>query len=140
MDSMEKADLSSYHRYQRRLARGGFTAVVAVALVMYVAGYGSLARGVVLGALFSVLNFVLMAQILPYQLGVGRNRGRASLVALGSLGLRLALMAVPLIVSARSDRFNFWATAAGLFTIPVSIFVDHTIVRRLGRFRIQQSG
>ncbi|SHF41144.1 ATP synthase I chain [Desulfacinum infernum DSM 9756] len=137
-DPLERADLSGYHGYQRRLARGAFTVSVMTGLLAYVAGYGAAAKGLVLGSLFSVLNFVLMAQILPYQLGVGANRTRATGIALGSLGVRLALMAVPLIVAARSDRFNFWAAAAGLFTIPVAIFVDHAFLQRFSRFRIQE--
>ncbi|SMC16845.1 ATP synthase I chain [Desulfacinum hydrothermale DSM 13146] len=134
---METADLSDYHRYRRRLTRGAFTAAVMAGLLLHVAGYSAVAKGLVLGSLFSVLNFALMAQMLPRQMGLGGRRARATAWALGSLTVRLALMAIPLVVASKSDRFNFWAAAAGLFVVPVAIFMESVVWQRLSRYRVQ---
>ena len=132
---MGRESLSSYYSYRRRLSRAVFTSSVLVALCMYLVGYAGVARGLVLGSLFSVLNFAVMAQFLPYQVKMGSRR-KAFGIALGSLIARLALMGIPLVVALKTESFNFWAVAAGLFTVPAAVVVDNIGWKRLRFFRI----
>ncbi len=83
-----------------------------------------------MGSLFSVLSFVLMAHILPYQVGVGGKRKTATGVAFVSFVIRLGLMAIPLIIAAKNRNFNLWAAIAGLFTVQAAVYVEHFVVRR----------
>lgn len=97
--------------------------VVVVAAVLFAIGYKDVARGLLLGACFSVLNFLLLAQGLERQVGYGRRR--ATVFAFGSIILRLALLAIPLGVALKLDSFDFWSVVLGLFCIPLAILVDH---------------
>ena len=63
-----------------------------------------------------------MAEFLPLRLS--SERRRASIYAFGSLVLRYALMAIPLIIAATSGAFSFAATAAGLFMVPLVALID----------------
>lgn len=122
--------MEAYRAYQRRLARGAFTTAVMVGLVLYALGYGAAAKGLVLGALFSVLNFVIMAHLLPSQLGSGTERKKATGVAFLSLVLRWGLMAIPLSVGIKSEKFSLWAVVVGLFAVQGAIFFEHFVIRR----------
>ncbi len=119
-----------YHSYQRRLVRGAFTAAVMVGLVVYLLGFVAVAKGLVLGALFSVLNFIVMAYVLPYQVGAFKSRKRATGLAFVSLAFRFGLLAIPLIVGLKSDQFKFWAVVVGLFTVQLAIMGEHLVIRR----------
>ncbi len=66
---------------------------------------------VLVGGAFSAVNFALMGQALRYRLS--DNRKAATRRSLFSLLLRYALLAIPLVLAVRSDRFNFPATAVG---------------------------
>lgn len=123
-------EIGGYYAYQRRLARGAFTGAVVLGLILYAFGYSAVAKGLVLGSLFSVLSFVLMAHVLPYQVGVGGRRKAATGVAFVSFAIRLGLMAVPLIIAAKSEKFNLWAAIAGLFTVQVAIYMEHLVLKR----------
>ena len=69
---------------------------VMIGLVVYAIGYTAAAKGLVLGALFSVLNFVVMAHVLPLQVASSQTKKKATMGAFASLVLRLCLLAIPL--------------------------------------------
>jgi len=129
MSATEALDTTALVRFQRRVTRRAFGLFVVAGLVLFAMGYRPMARGVVLGALFSVLNFALMARLLPLQ--VGYKRRGASVFAGFSMLARMALMAVPLIVAFKGATFHWIGVAAGLFAVPAGVFVDQWISRRL---------
>ena len=92
---------------------------ISAALIFLVAGAKPISKGLVLGTLFSILNFILIAQSLPSQLE--RGRGKTFLICLGSVWMRYAVLAVPLIVAAKFESFNFFAAAAGILMVQVVI-------------------
>jgi uncharacterized membrane protein YadS len=86
---------------------------------LIITGYTSLGKGLILGSLFSVLNFLLMALVIPYH--VGHGRGKSFLIPLTSICGRFALMAIPLIYSVKHSQIAVSTVAIGLFIIPISI-------------------
>ncbi len=117
--------MEAIREVQKRYGSAVMWVVIPAALVFIAAGLPSVGKGLVLGALFSILNFVLMGQTLP--LRIGRTRNAAIAVSLGSLGFRYAVMAVPLIVAIRYEAFQPAATAVGLFMIQIVILADHIV-------------
>lgn len=93
------------------------------ALVFLLFGFKPIARGLVLGALFSVVNFVLIGQLLPRKLG--KSKGKLYLFSLGSTALRFLLLSLPLILAIKSPRFDLAATVVGIFMIQIVILIDH---------------
>ena len=108
---------------QKRYGSAVMAAVIPAALIFIAAGHAPAGKGLVLGALFSILNFVLMGQTLPLRLG--RTRNRAVVVSLGSIGVRYALLSVPLILAIRYDAFHPATTVVGMFMVQVVILADH---------------
>jgi hypothetical protein len=92
---------------------------IGAAMIFLVAGAKPISKGLILGTLFSILNFVLIAQSLPTRLDKGR--GKTLLICLSSVWLRYVVLAVPLIVAAKLESFNFFAAAAGILMVQVVI-------------------
>ncbi len=107
----------------RRYCKGALIIGAATGVAAFAAGYPAVGRGGVLGTVFSMLNFILMGATLPWKIAVDRRRALAG--SLVSLTGRCAVMAVALVIAARSDRFELWSTAAGLFAVPLCILGDH---------------
>lgn len=116
---------------QKRYGTTSMMAAIFVGIVFILLGHKAQAKGLILGSIFSVLNFVLMGEILP--LMVGSSRKRSSFVSFGSVAVRYGLLAVPLILALKMERLDFTATVFGLFMVQIMIMGDHLIKRFQGR-------
>lgn len=115
----------SMHRY----CSIALIAAAAAGSAMMVLGLRPMGKGLILGAVFSVINFILMATALPIRIGLGRKK--ALLFSLGSIQIRYALMAVPLVISLklRQDLFAVSTVAVGLFMVQLAILGDQLWMR-----------
>ena len=95
----------------------GFALIIAVEK--------SLGKGLVLGALFSVINFVLIGETLPMK--IGQTRKKTVLLSLLSIFFRYLLMAIPLILAVKYEQFHLVTTIVGLFMVQLTILADHLI-------------
>ena len=102
------------------------TVAIIAGLVLVVIGQQPIGKGLVLGAIFSVVNFVLMGETLPMRLG--KSKRRTVTIALGSIMFRYVLLAIPLVVAIKFDQFNVFATILGIFMIQLVILGDHFFV------------
>ncbi len=98
---------------------------IGVSIIFLIFGEKAMCRGLVLGAFFSVLNFVLMAQTL--HLKIKPERTKASISALGNVFFRFAFMAIPLFFAIQYPRFDLMTTIVGLFSVQTVILVDHLL-------------
>jgi hypothetical protein len=96
---------------------------------MMLFGLRPMGKGLILGTIFSVINFILMATALPMRIGLGRKK--AFIFSLGSIHIRYALMAVPLLISLklRQDLFAVSTVAVGLFMVQMAILGDQLWMR-----------
>lgn len=110
---------------QKKYGSRAMAVAIVVGLILVAVGYKPLAKGLVLGSLFSVINFVLIGETLPARLG--KSRRKTFLVALGSILFRYGLMAAPLIVAIKMEQVELATTVAGLFMIQLVILVEHVL-------------
>ena len=96
---------------KRYCSRAMATAVLIGAALIF-GGLPAWGKGLIAGTLFSVLNFILMAEALPYH--IGKSQRRAAVFSLGSILLRYSLMAVPMILALVYRLFH----PADDFTVP----------------------
>jgi hypothetical protein len=82
-------------------------------------------KGLVLGTIFSVINFVLIGQALP--LRIGQSKGKTFFLSLGSIFCRYILMAVPIVVAVKYKQFDLAGAILGLFMIQIVILADHIL-------------
>ncbi len=108
---------------QKKFGSRALATGVVLGLMLVLLGYNTLAKGLVLGTLFSVFNFVLMGQVLPLLLA--QSRRRSVLISFGSILGRYILLAIPLLIAAKLTNFNFFATALGIFMVQIVISGEH---------------
>ena len=84
-------------------------------------------KGLALGSLFSIINFLLLGESIP--LALGKTRMKAGMIGLASILVRFSVLAFPLWVGLKSPSFNFAAVVAGIFSIQVVTLVEYLIIR-----------
>jgi hypothetical protein len=110
---------------QKKYGSRAMAVAIVVGLLLVAIGYKPLAKGLVLGSLFSVINFVIIGETLPARLG--KSRRKTFLFALGSIFFRYALMAAPLIVAIKMEQVELATTVVGLFMIQLVILAEHLL-------------
>lgn len=119
---------------QKKYGSRAMVMALVAAFIFLLTGQKEICRGLVLGTVFSVINFVLMGQFLAGR--IKETRGRASVAAMKGLVFRYAVLAIPLVVSVKFTRFDVPATVVGLFMVQLAILSDH-MFRGLPLFRRQ---
>jgi len=98
------------------------TSIMAGSLLI-VANYSPIGKGLILGTLFSILNFILMGETLPKRMDTSVRKTFAK--ALGSILFRFTLLAIPFVAAIKSDMFNLFAVLVGVFMVQIMILLDH---------------
>ena len=101
-----------------------WTAII-IGICFFLAGQKTVGKGLILGTLFSVVNFILIGQALPMR--IGKSKRKTFFLSLGSIFFRYALMALPIIVAVKFEQFNLVAAIVGLFMIQYIILADHIL-------------
>ncbi len=109
---------------QKKYCSLSLVTAIIVGFFLIIAGQSTVGKGLILGTLFSSINFALMGEVLPHK--VGKSRGKTYLVAVGSIISRYLLLAVPIVLCIRSpERFNLFAVIIGIFMVQLVILLDY---------------
>jgi hypothetical protein len=98
-----------------------------VASGLIIMNQNAMAKGLLLGTLFGIANFILLGMTVP--LTIGKTRTRASFMSLTSLLVRFALLTIPMVVGMKSAAFSFGAVVVGVFSIQIITLVEYLVVR-----------
>ena len=117
--------MESVKQTQKSYGSRAIWIAIAVGFGFFLAGYKPMGKGLVLGTIFSVINFVLIGQALP--LRIGHSKGKTLFLSLGSIFCRYMLMAVPIVVAVKYEQFDLVGAILGLFMIQLVIMADHIL-------------
>jgi hypothetical protein len=112
---------------QKRISSRTLACAVVAALILVGLGENTVAKGLLLGTCFSILNFCLMGIFIP--MSVSSPRRKLGLTGLASILLRYAVLAVPLIVGIKSAKFNFAAVVVGVFGVQIMTLIEYLVIR-----------
>jgi len=115
--------MEQIRKIQKRYCSTALAVAIFAALLFFLAGQKPVGKGLILGTLFSILNFILMGETLPMRLL--KARGKTFLVSIGSISVRYLLLAVPLVVAIKVEQFNLIAAIWGIFMIQFVILSEH---------------
>ena len=115
--------MESLRQTQKKYCSRAITAAIFVGLFLILAGQKPVGKGLILGTVFSIVNFILMAQMLPIR--IGKSKNKTFFLSFGSIVLRYFLLAVPLVIAIKFDQYNFIAVVFGIFMIQFIILADH---------------
>ena len=117
--------MESVKATQKKYGSRAIWIAIIVGLCFFLSGLKPVGKGIILGTIFSVANFILIGKALP--LRIGRSKRKTFFLSLGSIFFRYALMALPIIVAIKFEQFNLVAAIVGLFMIQFVILADHLV-------------
>jgi hypothetical protein len=112
---------------QKRISSRAMLSALFLGAVFFLFHEKTVAKGLVLGTCFSVLNFYLLGKSIPMVLG--QTRRMASFIGLGSMLFRYILLAIPLVVAIKSASFDFVAVVGGIFAVQIVTLLDYIVIR-----------
>ena len=110
---------------QKKYCTRAITAAIFMGFFFIIAGQKPVGKGLILGTIFSIVNFIIMGETLP--LRIGKSSNKTFLLSLGSIFLRYILLAVPLIIAVKFEEYNFISVIFGIFMIQLFILADHFV-------------
>jgi len=115
--------METLRQTQKKYCSRAITVAIIVGFFLILAGQKPLGKGLILGSVFSVVNFILIGETLPMR--IGQSKERTFFLSLGSILLRYFILAVPLIMAIKLEQFNLFAVIFGIFMIQFVIFTDY---------------
>jgi hypothetical protein len=115
--------MESIRRTQKKYGSRALAIAVIIGFSTFLIGQNSLGKGLILGTLFSVVNFILMGETLPLKLG--RSSKKTFFISLFSMLLRYLLLAVPLVIAVKFEQFHILSAIIGVFMVQIVIVADH---------------
>ena len=117
--------MEAVKQVQKKYSSVALTFSIGVALIFILMGHKPLGKGLILGAIFSVLNFILMGKSIV--LNFGRSKAKTFSISMGSIIIRYLLLAIPLIAAVKYEQFNLVAAILGIFMIQLVIVAEHVL-------------
>ena len=114
-------------RVQKKICSWSMTSALIVAVFFMLVHERAIAKGLLLGTCFSIINFILMGRSIPMTLG--QSRAMAGLIGLISILSRYVVLAIPMIMAIKMASFNFVAVVVGIFAVQIITLVDHILIR-----------
>jgi len=116
--------MNTVRQTQKTYCSRALVAAILIALAFIFAAQKPFAKGLIIGTLASIVNFILIGESLPRRI-LQSSQIKSLGFTLGSILLRFGLMAVPLVVGIKSEGFNLLAVVIGLFMVQMMILIDH---------------
>lgn len=115
--------MDSIRQAEKKYCSRAIVLAIIVGGILIACDLTALGKGLILGCLFSIVNFIALGGTIPMHLGKARRT--ASVIAAGSIGVRMMLLAVPMVVAIKSDDFHLVTTVIGLFLVQLNILADY---------------
>lgn len=116
---------------QKRICSWALSGALILAAVFLIFAQKAVAKGLVLGTCFSILNFMLLGRSIPLLLG--RSRAKAGVVGFGSMLTRYGVLAVPIVIGVKWATFDLVAVIIGVFAVQIMILLDHLVIQPIQR-------
>ncbi|MES0445885.1 MAG: ATP synthase subunit I [Desulfobacterales bacterium] len=98
---------------------------IVAGLLFILANQSPVGKGLILGTVFSIVNFILIGETIPQKIGKSKNKN--IFLSLVSILFRYLILAVPIILAIKFEQFNLFSAIAGIFMVQLVILADHAI-------------
>jgi hypothetical protein len=117
--------MESVSQTQKKYGSRAMIIAIIAAFILILAGLKPVGKGLMLGTIFSVINFVLIGHTLPLRLS--QSKRKTFFLALASIFFRYLLLAVPVIVAVKFEQIALPAAIFGIFMIQLVILADYIL-------------
>ncbi|MDY6880182.1 MAG: ATP synthase subunit I [Desulfatiglans sp.] len=112
---------------QKKICSWAISFALLAALVFLLFDEKAIAKGLILGTFFSIINFILMGKSIP--MVIGKSRPRARMIGMASILMRYVLLAIPMIVGVKSASFSFVAVVVGIFSVQIVTLLNYILIK-----------
>ena len=127
--------MESIRQTQKKYCSRAITAAIFAGLLFILAGWKPIGKGLILGTIFSIINFIIMGELLPLKLGKSKNK--TYFFSLISIFSRYILLAIPLLIAVKFDQFNLISVVFGIFMVQLFILAEQIFVNFSSKRRNQ---
>ena len=114
--------MDSVRQTEKKYCARALTSAIFIGFALMFISMKPVGKGLILGTLFSILNFILIGETLPSR--IHQSRKKAAVLAFGSILFRFLLLAIPLFVAIRNETFSLFGVIFGLFMVQLMILAD----------------
>jgi hypothetical protein len=118
--------MESIRQTQKKYCSRAITAAIFAGLFFILAGQEAIGKGLILGTIFSIINFIIMGEMLP--LKIGKSKNKTFFFSLGSIFSRYILLAIPLLIAVKSDQYNLISVVVGIFMVQFFILAEQVFI------------
>ena len=123
--SFSSLAMSDYATLKKTLIKKALLLSLAAACIFLALNLKSVAKGIALGSIFSVVEFKLMTLRLERRF----TRQKRARDYFGLVG-RFFLLSIPLVIAIKLPSINFAATVVGIFAVKAAIYYHFLISNR----------
>lgn len=125
--------MNTIRETQKKYCSRALTFAILTAVIFIAADQKVIGKGLILGTIFSIINFILMGESLPARLGKAKKK--TFFFSLGGIVVRFALLAVPVVVGIKNSGIDLIAVVFGLFMVQLVLLADHITGSIVSKFR-----
>ena len=117
--------METIRQTQKKYCTRAITVAIFAGLLFILIDYKPIGKGLILGTVFSILNFILMGEMLP--LKIGKTKGKTFMFSLSSIFFRYFILAIPMVMAIKLEQYNLISVVVGIFFVQVFIMADHLL-------------
>lgn len=117
--------MESIRQTQKKYCSTAIAVAIVAGLLFILANQSPVGKGLILGTVFSIVNFILIGETIPQKIGKSKNKN--IFLSLVSILFRYLVLAVPIILAIKFEQFNLFSAIAGIFMVQLVILVDHAL-------------
>jgi hypothetical protein len=127
--------MESIRQTQKKYCSRAIMAAIFAGLVFILAGQEPVGKGLILGTIFSIINFIVMGEMLP--LKIGKSKNKTFFFSLASIFSRYVLLAIPLLIAFKFDQYNLISVVVGIFMVQLFILAEQIFINFSSNHRKQ---
>ena len=127
--------MESIRQTQKKYCSRAIMAAIFAGLVFILAGQEPIGKGLILGTIFSIINFIVMGEMLP--LKIGKSKNKTFFFSLASIFSRYVLLAIPLLIAFKFDQYNLISVVVGIFMVQLFILAEQIFINFSSNHRKQ---
>ena len=127
--------METIRQAQKKYCSRAISTAIFAGLLFILAGWEPIGKGLILGTIFSIINFILMGEMLP--LNIGKSKNKTYFLSLVSIFSRYILLAIPLIIAVKFDQYNLISVVIGIFMVQFFILAEHVFINFSSNHRKQ---
>ena len=117
--------MEEIRKVQKKYCSIAITIAIFTGIAFILLDMKPIGKGLILGTIFSILNFILKGESIAMKIGQSKKKTMA--LSFLSIFFRYGLMAIPVVAAIKLEKYHIAATIFGLFMVQLVILTDGII-------------